>query len=68
MHGRNIESQNKYFMQRIFAFFVIWTFILQFVSAQSVQGIIKDAKTGEELVGATVYLKENPKVGASAGL
>jgi outer membrane cobalamin receptor len=54
-------------MQRFLIVCIAGLFSLP-VTAQSVKGIIKDAKTGEELVGATVYLKENPKVGASAGL
>jgi hypothetical protein len=39
------------------------------VSSQSkytVSGVIRDAKTGEELIGATIYIKEIPNTGASA--
>jgi TonB-dependent receptor len=36
--------------------------------AASIKGIVKDAKTGEELVGATIMLKEEPTKGAISGL
>jgi TonB-dependent receptor len=36
--------------------------------AASIKGIVKDARTGEELVGATIVLKEEPVKGALSGL
>jgi CarboxypepD_reg-like domain/TonB-dependent Receptor Plug Domain len=47
--------------------------ILSFVSfipaySATIEGRIKDAKTGEGLIGATVYLKENNQVNAVTGL
>jgi outer membrane receptor protein involved in Fe transport len=41
---------------------------LQCISAQSIKGIVKDSETGEELIGATICLKENSRIGASTGL
>lgn len=37
-------------------------------SAASIRGIVQDAQTGEELVGATIVLKEEPVKGATSGL
>ena len=37
-------------------------------SAASIKGIVKDAQTGEELVGATIVLKEDPVKGTLSGL
>ncbi|MDR2814797.1 MAG: TonB-dependent receptor [Prevotellaceae bacterium] len=37
-------------------------------SASSIRGIVKDAQTGEELVGVTIALKEEPTKGAVSGL
>lgn len=34
----------------------------------TVKGHVKDAKTGETLIGATIYLKENNQVNTNAGL
>ena len=31
-----------------------------YLTAATVKGWVKDAQTGEELIGAAVYVKENP--------
>ena len=38
------------------------------LSARDVKGKIKDAKTGEEIIGASVIVKEEPEKGAVSGL
>ncbi len=38
------------------------------VFAATVKGVIKDAKNGETLIGAVVYLKENNQLNAATGL
>lgn len=49
--------------------FIAALLLMQFnISAQSVKGAVKDSETGEELIGATVCLKENPRIGVSTGL
>ena len=39
-----------------------------YLTAATVKGWVKDAQTGEELIGAAVYVKENPAMGTTAGL
>ena len=34
-----------------------------YLTAATVKGWVKDAQTGEELIGAAVYVKENPAMG-----
>ena len=36
--------------------------------AATLKGIVKDAQTGEELIGAAVFVKEKPEIGTIAGL
>ena len=38
------------------------------ISAATYKGYVKDAKTGEELIGATIYIKEYPNIGSTTGL
>lgn len=38
------------------------------VFAAEFRGKVKDAKTGEELIGATVFVKEYPNIGSTTGL
>lgn len=38
-----------------------------YLTAATVKGWVKDAQTGEELIGAAVYVKENPAMGTTAG-
>lgn len=47
-----------------FALFVATTS----VNAMEVKGKIRDAKTGEEIIGASVVVKEEPSKGAVSGL
>lgn len=46
--------------------FILWSYFC--VYAGSIQGVVKDAQTGESLVGAAVYLKGNTKTGTITGL
>jgi TonB-dependent receptor len=55
-------------MQKKISVFIVGLLFFQIANAQSIKGKIKDSETGEELVGATVYLKENPEIGAFSGL
>lgn len=43
-------------------------FLMQELSALPIKGIIKDSKTGEEIIGATISLKEHPTRGTTSGL
>ncbi|WP_455633325.1 carboxypeptidase-like regulatory domain-containing protein, partial [Parabacteroides sp.] len=36
--------------------------------AATIQGLVKDAQTGEELIGASVFVKEFPQIGSTTGL
>lgn len=38
------------------------------VGASVYKGKVKDAKTGEELIGATIFIKEYPNIGSTTGL
>ena len=38
------------------------------MGAATYKGYVKDAKTGEELIGATIYIKEYPNIGSTTGL
>lgn len=38
------------------------------IYSQSIKGIVKDSKTGEEIIGAVVYIKDKPEKGVSTGL
>ncbi|MDR0558927.1 MAG: TonB-dependent receptor [Prevotellaceae bacterium] len=55
-------------MYRICLFVAAELLCFQCLTAQSVKGVVKDSLTGEELVGAVICLKENPRVGVSTGL
>lgn len=46
----------------------IFLFSLQNLSALTIKGIVKDSKTGEEIIGATIFLKELPSHGTTSGL
>ncbi|GAB6121160.1 TonB-dependent receptor domain-containing protein [Dysgonomonas termitidis] len=45
-----------------FVFFSISTY------SQSIKGIVKDSGTGEEIIGAILFIKNQPEKGASTGL
>lgn len=38
------------------------------IGAVTYKGYVKDAKTGEELIGATIFIKEYPNIGSTTGL
>ena len=38
------------------------------LQAAMVKGLVKDAQTGEELMGATIYVKNQPAIGTTTGL
>ncbi len=47
---------------------VIVLFVSIAANARIVRGVIKDAKTGEEIIGASVVVKEEPSKGTVSGL
>jgi hypothetical protein len=53
---------------KLFLFFIALTISLSLFSQSkfTVSGSVRDAKTGEELIGATVFIKEIPNAGAAA--
>ncbi|MDR3367282.1 MAG: outer membrane beta-barrel protein [Prevotellaceae bacterium] len=53
---------------RYFFPLVFFVLLAGAASAASIRGVVKDAQTGEELVGAMVVLKEEPTAGAVSGL
>jgi TonB-dependent receptor len=48
--------------------FVVLLVHVNILPAMSVKGTVKDSETGEELIGATIILKENPGKGVVSGL
>lgn len=52
----------------VLAVFGIGLFASMNVHAENVKGKIRDAQTGEEIIGASVYVKEDPVKGAVTGL
>lgn len=51
-----------------FLFVILLLFIANSSFSATIKGIVKDAKTSETLIGATIYLKENTQINTSAGL
>ena len=53
-------------MKKLLLTFTIFSFLATSISAQkfTLSGTVKDVKTGEELIGASIRLKETPSVGA----
>lgn len=52
-------------------FIVTFAFVILSITeagASVYKGIVKDAKTGEELIGATIFIKEYPNIGSTTGL
>ena len=50
---------------------LVLAFVLFFstvANARIVKGVIKDAQTGEEIIGASVVVKEEPSKGVVSGL
>ncbi len=52
--------------QFIFLFFLLFTVSTLF--ADEIEGLVRDAQTGELLIGASVYIKSDKKSGTSTGL
>ena len=48
--------------------FIITTLYAGAINAATFKGKVKDAKTGEELIGATIFVKEDPTIGSVTGL
>lgn len=50
---------------------LLFTFFLTGISsslAATITGLVKDEQTGDELIGASVFVKEHPEIGATTGL
>ncbi len=43
-------------------------FLISTVNSINIEGIVRDAQTGESLIGASVFLKNNKSVGTTTGL
>lgn len=54
-------------MKYIFILFVLFS-SFQTLDASPIKGVIKDAKTGEEIVGAVIVIKNSPTNGTISGL
>ncbi len=51
-----------------FLFIISLLFIANSAFSAAIKGRVKDGKTNETLIGATIYLKEDTKINTSAGL
>ena len=50
-------------------FFVAFLFLLSIhLHSENIAGIVRDAQTGEALIGASVFLKNNKSIGTTTGL
>lgn len=49
-------------------FLTAFLFMTGQLFAVTLHGFVKEQQTGEELIGASVYLKEDPKIGTTTGL
>ena len=54
-------------MRYLFLFF-LFHFPFLSIYGFAIKGIVKDAKTGEEIIGATILIKEIPKFGTVSGM
>lgn len=54
-------------MKRIL-FLLLFSGIFHFTYSANLEGIVRDAQTGEALIGASVYLKGNKSAGTTTGL
>jgi outer membrane receptor protein involved in Fe transport len=54
-------------MTRILLLFIVYLISLQ-LTAGTIEGLVKDARTGELLIGASIYLKNKPAIGTTTGL
>lgn len=55
-------------MKRQIVFLLAFALLSVQIKAALIKGLVKDAQTGEELIGASVYLKERPASGVITGL
>lgn len=55
-------------MKQVLAVLILILCPFGLLSAATFTGLVKDAQTGEELIGASVYIKELPKIGSTTGL
>lgn len=55
-------------MMKYWFLVVLATITADLHAAVSIRGKVRDSKTGESIVGATVYIKENPGLGTQTGL
>jgi TonB-dependent receptor len=55
-------------MKKVLLSFLLFSLSIVFVSAQIIKGIVKDAGSGEEIVGATILLKSQTTKGTVSGL
>lgn len=61
-------SENKQIMKRTLFILILISTWFSAISAATFKGLVKDAQTGEELIGAAVFLKDNPTIGTITGL
>lgn len=54
-------------MKRIL-FLLLFSGIFHFTYSANLEGIVRDAQTGEALIGASVYIKGNRSIGTTTGL
>lgn len=55
-------------MKRQIVFLLAFVLFSAYIKAAVLKGLVRDAQTGEELIGASVYLKEHPAAGSTTGL
>ena len=55
-------------MKRLLIGCMIGALTLPNVHAAILKGLVKDAQSGEELIGASIYIKEHPELGSTTGL
>lgn len=55
-------------MMKQIVIFLTLTLLSAQLKAITLKGLVKDAQTGEELIGASVYVKEHPEIGSTTGL
>jgi TonB-dependent receptor len=57
-----------YFTNRYFLLFLFLFVGVSIIEAQKIKGTIIDSENGDEIIGATIYLKNNPSIGTISGL
>lgn len=63
-----LRRKRKQIMKQLLLVLFLTLTPAAYLTAATVKGWVKDAQTGEELIGAAVYVKENPAMGTTAGL